>query len=265
MSLKTKLTGFKSMLSFDNRSQLILNRLLFPNEPVLHYRLNSVTFIENREGGDANGARDLLTSTMYSAYLEHLQMADTVSVLDLGANNGGFPLMLKCLGRNVGRLACVEMNPFVVARLLYNIRHNFGTQAKVINAAVVGSPRKIVMPLSLGSTSESVFASAKGSVGERSYEVEGRTFDEIYIECFGADHIVDICKIDIEGAEFEVLFSDNANLVLQCRCVFMEIHSLPNRDRSTLVENMIKRGFALVAPENSVDNWVYCFKNTSRN
>jgi hypothetical protein len=52
-------------------------------------------FLTDHDAGDANGAREVITSGMYRDLLSELDLDGRINVLDLGGNNGGFPLLLK--------------------------------------------------------------------------------------------------------------------------------------------------------------------------
>jgi hypothetical protein len=93
-AVRRKITGLRQIMQFDNRWQLAVSRALF-REPINVYRLGSIVFLEDHSAGDANGARDVLTGSMYRPFLDRLPLPGRLRLLDLGASNGGFPLLLK--------------------------------------------------------------------------------------------------------------------------------------------------------------------------
>jgi tRNA1(Val) A37 N6-methylase TrmN6 len=54
---------------------------------------------------------------MYREYLPFFTFSGPARVLDLGANGGGFPLMLRLAGIDLARVVSVEMDPMTFLRL----------------------------------------------------------------------------------------------------------------------------------------------------
>ena len=80
MSLKTKWAGLKEIFAFDNRLALIASKLFFPKERLQVYRQNGIQFLSDHDGGDANGAREILTSPMYRSLLDDLKFDGPINV-----------------------------------------------------------------------------------------------------------------------------------------------------------------------------------------
>ena len=240
MSLANKIRGLAEIWKFDNRIYLGLTRLLFRGENINIYRYKGLEILTDHASGDANGAREVFTSDMYRKYLPTLGLDGEINVLDIGANNGGFSLLLQSEGVAFRKLVCIEMNPETFSRLRFNIDRNLECATDVINAAVCGSEGKIEMNLGSGSAGDSIY-SKKTSGQIRT--IAGVTFDHIYQESFG-DEIVDLCKIDIEGAEFEVFAGSRASQIQRCRNVLIEIHHDKDHDRNILRSRLSSLGFA---------------------
>lgn len=92
-------------------------------------------------------------------------------------------------------------------RLAFNLAYNLGTAATAINAAVAGREGSIQIPKTRGGTGESIYASV-GNANTETVTIPLVTFDGIVASRFAADEKLDVVKIDIEGAEYEVLFSE---------------------------------------------------------
>src|SRR5438552_1894676 len=121
MKLGNKLVGLRALWRFDNRWQLMINRTFFPRESLLTYKKGDIEFLVDHAAGDHNGTRLCLISDIYTRFLPKMSLGEEISVFDLGANGGGFPLMLLLNGKRLSRLVCVEMNPNTYQRLLYNV------------------------------------------------------------------------------------------------------------------------------------------------
>jgi FkbM family methyltransferase len=239
LSLKNKFNGIKEMLKFDNRFQLIFNRILFPKENVSFYRYKNIEFLNDHSAGDSNGARELLTSPMYQSYLETLQFDMPINVLDLGSNNGGFALLMKLNNFKIKKLVCVEVNPETFSRLRFNIERNFDCDLRLLNVAVCGENKELSLSFEKGDVGNSIYQTNKQT---NKQTVQGISFDEIFEKNFGNEQ-VDICKIDVEGAEFEILLSENHSKMVNCRYILMEIHHEKDRNRQTIREKLKSLGF----------------------
>lgn len=97
-TLATRLNGLKAVWPFDNRWQLIINRTLFRGTGLAVYKLDGREILVDHRGGDENGTRLCFVSDMYKKYLKVMRLSGPINVLDLGANGGGFPLMLVTAG-----------------------------------------------------------------------------------------------------------------------------------------------------------------------
>ncbi len=148
----------------------------------------------DHSSGDVNGARDVLTSDMYRRYLNKLDRNKNITVLDLGANNGGFPLLLKPEKFILEKILCVELNPQTFTRLRFNLEKNFKNNFTALNLAVSGTKREINISLGNSGAGDSIYADN----GANPYIIQGLDFDEIYRSTNG-EKITDICKIDAKA------------------------------------------------------------------
>ena len=170
MGMGQKVAGLKALLQFDNWPMLIMARSFDKRTGLVTYRKGSLEILVDHSGGDENGTRTCLVSNMYRKHLNALGTRGPVRVLDLGANGGGFPLLLLLDGYEVEQAVCVEMNPPTALRLLVNLDTNLNGRAIGINAAVCGTnaESEIRIEPSRGSTALSIYgrpdATAKSSV-----------------------------------------------------------------------------------------------------
>lgn len=260
MKWRNKINGVKEIWRFDNHWQLALSRLFFPSEKINVYRYKGLEILEDHSAGDANGAREVLTSMMYRQFLPLMNLPSEINVLDLGTNNGGFPLLLKSEKIRVKRLACVEFNPQTFSRMRFNIERNFDCEFIGLNVAACGENKEIEIALNSGSTDDSIyFNQSRG----KTYRLQGLSFDEIYRRTFAAQ-IIDLCKIDVEGAEFEILGGREHQNLKNCRYLLMEIHHDKNRDRNAVLQKLNALGFDEINGEGKRDaeyHYVHFFIN----
>ena len=197
---------------------------------------------------------------MYKDFLPFMNLKGKINLLDLSANNGGFPLMLKSQGIEIKKLVCVELNPRTFSRLQFNISRNFDDQYFVENSAVTGTQRTIEIMLGKGGVNNNIY---ENDVSDgKMANFQGKTFDDIFQTYFEGE-IVDLCKMDIESAEFEIFENDNHSKIKNCRYLLVEIHHDENNKRTSVIEQLSKLEFEEINGEhkNEETHYVHLFKN----
>ena len=257
MSLRTKLNALKSLWAFDNRYQLLLSRVFFRRNSLNVYVLQEKEILIDHSSGDAVGVRETITSRMYKQFLPHMNLPTSVNVLDIGANGGGFPLLLQLNHIKIKKLVCIEFNPNTYQRLKFNIVRNIQCDFIGMNVACCGAPKEYDVFLGRGGTSDSLYTSYQGE-GGKVYSVTGMTLDEIYVRTFKQES-GDICKIDIEGAEYEIFDSPHHASIANFRYLIIEIHSIPNRNKLELIKKIENCGFSRLSKDPEED--VFLFHN----
>jgi FkbM family methyltransferase len=262
MSLATKFSGLLECLRFDNALQLVAARLLFRRTRFVPHRLGGAQFIADQLGGDECGLRPCLVGGMYDPFLEASEIYQSPApwnIADLGANAGGFSLFFTKHLRSVGKIAAIEMNPLTYSRMRLNLLTNFGPAAVPINAAVGGVSGWIEVPFTFGSTGESV---QRGAVrGAPGFSIQMVTFDDFLNSQFGGGK-VDLVKMDIEGAEWDVLASEHCSKLRDCRHLLVEVHPRAGRGLSEFKQLVSRFGFELLEIRNAAAEDVFCFRNT---
>lgn len=260
MNFQNKIRGFKEVWQFDNRFSLIFTKTFFPREKLHIYHYKGLDILIDHFAGDANGAREILTSPMYRRFFPQMKLDGAINVLDLGANNGGFPLLLQVNKIPLKKVVSVELNPKTFVRLRFNLERNLHCSVVALNAAICGKNELLKLTLGEGSVSDSIY-NAPPSQGQ-SYEVEGLTLDEVWARHF-RDETVDICKIDIEGAEFDLFFQPSHQSLRKCRYLIMEIHERDGRKAEDILPRIENLGFVRQATTPGADPTVHFFINSA--
>lgn len=173
------------------------------------------------------------------------------AIVDLGANLGFYALHVKQRAPEC-RLLCVEPNPGVYRLLKENLANNGFGDVMCEERAVGLTPGRVMfdflpdVPSISGSGLRSVPRKWLDSRRVRSCEVQVITLQEID-ERFGESRI-DILKIDVEGAEMEIL-GVGSSLYDKTAKVVVERHSVGDRDR--IMAMMKAKGFELSLEEDA--------------
>jgi FkbM family methyltransferase len=260
MSLQSKIQGWREIQAFDNRLWLTLTKIFFPGEHLLPYRFKGLDILTDRSGGDANGAREILTSPMYRRIIPKMKFNAPVNVLDIGANNGGFPLLLTTSGVELRKILSVEFNPQTFVRLNFNLTRNLDCDVLPLNAALCGTDCIIDCSLGKGSVSDSIYADSGGK-DKKSFRISGFTLDTL-IDTHFRDEVIDICKIDVEGAEFDVFLQPFHQNLKWCRYLIIEIHERDGRKAEDIVPIIANCGFVRQESEADADPTVHFFINS---
>jgi FkbM family methyltransferase len=245
MSIGNNIRGLRAILQFDNWPMLMYVRVFERKAGLVVYRKKGLEILIDHLGGDCNGTRACLTTDMYSKYLPAFVLQRPVRVLDLGANGGGFPLMLKLAGVEIERAVCVEMNPLTFERLQINLSRNIGPAAVALNAAVCALPvdSELFLKPSRGGTGEGMYAQ-RADAEHTHVAVRTTTLPAIFDRYFN-DGPVDICKIDVEGAEFEIFDSSPDDVLGRIGFLLIEFHDFARTP--ALVNRLTALGFIEMA------------------
>ena len=126
--------------------------------------------------------------------------------IDCGANVGYFSVMAGALVGPDGNVVAIEANPVTYELLVHNLNKNL--TGIPIHCALGSSTDEVELFVpSDGDVYSSLRSDGlvKNSVTFRSIKVQSRTLDEV-VEQLGLNR-VDVVKIDVEGAELDVLSS----------------------------------------------------------
>ena len=245
------------MLLFDNWRKLIVDRALF-RSTLMIYEFKGMELIADHEGGDAAGLRSVLVSGMYDPWLKKMTLPSEVCIADFGANSGAFPVLVRSSGIVIRRALCVEMNPNTFARLEFNMRRNFPEHTVACeNCAVASKSGDLELYFGAGSTSDSIKSCTVVAGGRRKSVVTAMSFDEI-LNARLPTEVIDICKVDIEGAEYDNFLSGPCTSLDRVRYVLMEVHGVdqPESRQPALIDSFLARGFSEIGRTPTSDD---CF------
>ncbi len=178
---------------------------------------------------------------------------DKPVLLDLGSHRAAFTHGLVQSHGPIGRGICVEANPGLVAELQNSLPENCG----VLHAAVVGdeSLTSIELYISNNPEASSMFAQVADSYG-----TQGR----VRVACLTMAQLldrldretIDIVKMDIEGAENEVLLKASPEVLLRITQLCVEFHDIFSPEMAPVVKSVRSRLKSLGFAEVNA-NWPY--------
>jgi FkbM family methyltransferase len=259
MNIRNKIEGFREVWTFDNRLWLTFTKLLFPSESLNVYRYKGMDFLTYHARGDGRGAREVLALPVYRRYFSKMKLDKPINVLDLGASNGVFPLLLQGSGIPLKKVVSLEFNPKTFMRLQFNLTRNLSCEVVPHNAAISGKNEMLRVSPGEGTVSDSIYTNRGGDDGF--YEIPGMTLDHLYNTYFDGE-IVDIVKLDVEKAEFEVMKNPSEYQMLRkTRYVFMEIHLGEGRQIEDIFRPFEELGFEREDPGPGDDPHVYFYVN----
>jgi FkbM family methyltransferase len=170
--------------------------------------------------------------------IEYFRPKEGDIVIDIGAHIGLYTIIAsKRVGAN-GKVVAIEANRSNFEMLNRNIKVNQLTNIISLNNAVYSKETKLKLYLpgeELGHTTYNTVMSDRAKNEDKFVEVSANTLDYL----LQLKEITDVnwVKIDVEGAEFEVLKGAH-NLLLNSRniVILVEVHGSPNDYRLKLEE-----------------------------
>jgi FkbM family methyltransferase len=144
-------------------------------------------------------------------------LGNSAVVLDLGANMGDFARQIE--SRWDARCLCVEANPALCAQ--------WDAPGEVINAAVAGYDAEIDFLISTNAEASSFYENGQ-LPRENRVKIRALTLESVMTHAVIAN--ASLVKMDIEGAEIDVLTRVSAAGLSRCQQISVEFHDfcLPN-------------------------------------
>jgi FkbM family methyltransferase len=150
-------------------------------------------------------------------------------VVDLGANVGVFSVRIAPFAR---RVIAYEPHPELFGQLVKNLGGRRNVEA--VQAAVSGASGtlRLYEPSNPGqSGTHSLHPESGGYMSERFVEVRAITLDELFER--HAIEVCDLLKLDVEGAEYEILHGASPSTLARIRRIYGEYHDVRRDDPRT--------------------------------
>lgn len=164
------------------------------------------------------------------------------TVIDIGANIGGFALVAAQAVGDSGRVIAVEPERHTFDRLERNIAHNGFEQVTALKLAVGGAPGETML-YTFGNPlmSSIVPDESDAPPPEGAQVVEVVTLNQL-IEQQQVERC-DLLKMDCEGAEYDIIDSLDAATAERIGRIVMETHPVEGRTVNGLTKRLESLGF----------------------
>lgn len=171
---------------------------------------------------------------------------DNPLVIDLGAHIGLFCLKVMFLHKNARIFAYEPVNSNFEL-LMENIEMNqLSKNVNIFNMAVSGKSEKRKINISkINSAGHSMLIAEDQS---EQIVVNCTTLEKIFLD--NAINSVDILKIDVEGAEYDILYSTPPSLFVNIKNIILEYHEYEGNTVFELIIFLQNNGFKLIRQKN---------------
>jgi FkbM family methyltransferase len=194
-----------------------------PRQPEAVYRLRTgATFYMEPGKPDVRAINEVWLDRVYEPAARFV-VRNGWTVIDLGAHRGTFSVRAALSGPET-EVYAVEPSPRNLEWLRKNIEINELANVHVHEAAVAHSSGRAVLHLNLAESGRTSLLIDSGD--DNDVLVETLLLDEL-LRTIGRP--VDLLKIDIEGAEHQVLASVPEDGLRRIRRIAMEYHATPDR------------------------------------
>lgn len=164
--------------------------------------------------------------------IERFVPSDGDTIIDVGAHLGLYSIIGSKIVGSHGRVIAIEAHPHNCEMLNRNISLNRLANVRVLHYAAYSKKGKVKLYLPEGEKGFTIYntlMSCRARAGERYVEVSGDTLDNIINKAGLIPSEINWIKIDVEGAEFEVL--NGAHSILsEARelSILIEVHGIKN-------------------------------------
>lgn len=241
---------FRFWRKFSNFWEIGLRSFLSQYRMVGLYDLESGPVIVDRAAADPNGIWGCLYWWEYESALKSLRTFfennQSISVLDCGANIGGFGLLLAQSGIQFREYQAVEMNPRTCGRLAFNLT-NWRNQvpAKIHNAAVADSSGWVENPDVFGSDAQSLYGTPM--IASRTVRVPKIALSHLLHASSWESGLPELLKMDIEGAEFDAIPTLDSHSLAGTSVIIIEIHNNRERQAEAIVQHLKSLSFDCIS------------------
>lgn len=248
------LSGLSDSLCFSNWLGLLIQRTVTRNAPVVHYVWKGRWHLYCcPQYGDHGSVKEVLAQGAYDKYLAGIARKGTINYINAGANVGAFDVAIASEGYASEFGVSIELNPWTYTRLAFNLACNGLNAIHPVNAGLAAASGEMAFSARGNSVTDCIY-NDPGQAGAVSRSVALESLDSILEQAGLEDREFDLLKLDIEGAEYEVVSALSADTLRKFRHIIMEFHTPPQgHSPSVLYKKLGDSGFVGGAPEWTAD------------
>lgn len=239
--------ALKTVLNVKNWKDYFIDIYGEPKEKTI-YCCNGKKYITRSKTKDRDIFAEIVLGNEY--FTDEFVLSKNSIVFDIGAQIGVFSVFVS---DKAGKVFSFEPVPENFKLLKENIKLNRLQNVFAFNLAVSDKKSKQKIFLSKNNTGgHSVFG--KGDF----IEAQTTTLQEITEK--NAPEKIDLMKMDIEGAEYSIIFGLSEKTIQKIERIVMECHDLPgfNRNPAKMISFLKKKGFKVKA-KTSLFNFTTLF------
>ncbi len=228
------------------------------------YTLKNGTRIKFAPGTlDVMVIRECFINNLYTKFIREKEFN---TVLDLGCQKGYFVTGLLSSGANFKKAICVDpllvnLNVFKENISLNKQLYKKGRKVFLEPSAVFSKNGKKTFYVTSNSVSHSLKDPSKLDKVINKLEVKTITIKSLFKKY--QLNKIDLVKIDIEGAEFDLFRSKEIGILLNTKYLVMEIHPDRKCNPSEIVKILESFGFNIKYPNPAYKNLIFASKGIS--
>jgi FkbM family methyltransferase len=182
---------------------------------------------------------------VFGNYHKYFPFNKTVKIIDIGAHNGYFSIWSSVNTNNQSEIFAYEPVPANYEIALSNIKNNNISNIKLYNKGVSGGREELILYFNEQHTGgHSIYK-------ERVLKCNAKAISEIGMECITLEDVFnenvikncDFCKMDCEGAEFDILLNTPSNILQKVDVFSIEFHEFGGHKVDELVNLFDENNF----------------------
>lgn len=257
-SIKYKLGSLRRLRKFDNFFQLLVSHALYPSGYIGYVWKGRTILVDGRRAETAGGIHAVLIAGEYDVFLEKLDAASVTTILDLGANVGSFTILAADTFENIEKIVLIEGDSTVIPRLHFNVHSALPGKVSIIHGAVCGTDGEVMFfqnPTSVGSGIKN------HDGGNVPTEIVPAYSLSTLIDREFPSGTIDICKMDIEGSEYDAIHSLRDDQLERIRLLLIELHG-SEEDDQRIFHRLKKQGFDRSESNSQGNHQTFAFFNS---
>jgi len=223
-----------------------LTGLIKSKERILKLRSGGKIYLRNIFAADFYVTMEIIDSERDDYQLSKLRLPVDAVIIDAGANIGAFTIAI-AMGYPARTIISFEPEESNFHTLVKNIDLNSFKNVTAYQKAIAGKGGEVelfIHPYDTASHSLVEFSQRPNTNDVTNARVQ--IVEAVTLETIVVDHNlkkIDLLKLDVEGAEYEILFNCPSYILALINCISIEIHDHPKYQSKDLISYLERNGF----------------------